>query len=116
MNYIILITIILLILVGDTVVIGIYKHFKNKKVMDAKTTYVAKLNDDGTVDLYAVGTAKTPSFDDVAVVSLFDTNINLSDKQIQLTAAQAQATDLQAQIDAINALPAPTAAAPDTQA
>lgn len=83
---------------------------KNKKRMSVNS-YEAKRNDDGTIDMYQVGTAIGVDFNPVSVLNQTDTNVNIADLTSALADAQSKVDDLQARIDAINALPAVTPSA-----
>lgn len=71
------------------------------------TNYVAKSNEDGTVDLYEAVPAMGIDFQPTQVLVLDDSNVIVSDLQAKLADAQAALEDLSEKIKAVNALVTP---------
>jgi hypothetical protein len=101
-----LIILALIILAGDMIINRIVKHFKTKKIM-ATNKYVAKRNEDGTVELFQVTDATGVNFAPTQILVSDSGETDLDALNSELVSTQATVDDLTARISAISLLSPP---------
>jgi hypothetical protein len=82
--------------------------FNPYKIETMATKYVAKKNDDGTIDLYQVVDSTAVDFSIVQTLVLFSTSVDKQILESRVSDSQSYLDDQNAQLAAVNALPAVT--------